>query len=124
MKVDIKPIWENYRDWEEFKKGMYDNRQDEEKIESSYKILTSKFLKNYMKNTTNYFPISTKVHLTNKMFNPVSWLGQATCCIHGESKAQETCIAWMKMSKEQQDRANNIAKEVIKEWREKHEDIQ
>lgn len=124
MKKDIKPVWQNYREWEEFKKGMYENRQEEEKIQNSYNILTSRFLKNYMHNTTNYLPISTRVHFTNKMFNPVSWLGQATCCIHGGSVAQETCIAWLRMEKEQQDRANGIAREVIQEWRDTYEDIQ
>ena len=121
---DIKPIWKNYREWEDYKKGMYENRHDEEKIKLAFMILTSRWIKNYMKNTPNYFPVATKVNFTNKMFNPISWLGQATCCLMVGAVAQETCQAWIQMTKEQQDKANQAAKEVIKEWREIHEDIQ
>lgn len=123
-KSDLNPIWIDYKEWEDYKKGMYENRQDKEKIKMAHSILTSRWLKNYMKNCTNYFPIATKVNFTNKMFNPVSWLGQATCLLLVGAKAQETCRAWMMMSKEEQTRANNIAKEVIEEWRKKHEDLQ
>ena len=123
-KSNIKPIWTDYTEWEDYKKGMYETRHDKEKIQLAYSILTSRFVKRYMKNTTNYFPIATKVNFTNKMFNPVSWLGQATCLLHCGAKASETCQAWVSMSKQQQDLANTAAKQVIEEWREKYEDLQ
>lgn len=122
--LDLKPIWIDYRNWEDYKHGMYENRVNEEKILHAKEILTSRFLKQYMTNTTRTYTTSAKVNLTNKMFNPISWLGQATCLLHGGSTAQETCRAWISMTKEEQIRANNIAKEVIKEWREQHENIQ
>ena len=123
MKNNIKPVWENYRNWEDFKNGMYQNGNDSEIIKQCYEILTSNNLKENMVDTTKTYEISTKVNFTNKMFNPVSWLGQATCNLLIGATAQEVCQAWMSMTKEQQNEANNVAKEVIKEWRENYESL-
>lgn len=120
----IKPIWEDYRNWEDYKNGMYENGHSEVIINQCYEILTSDNLKENMTDTANTYEIATKVNFTNKMFNPVSWLGQATCNLLIQATAQETCRAWMMMTKEQQEKANNIAKEVIEEWRKEHENIQ
>lgn len=122
--MKIKPIWENYREWEDFKNGMYQNGNDIEMIKQCYEILTSENLKQNMIDTTKTYEISTKVNFTNKMFNPVSWLGQATCNLLIGATAQEVCQAWISMTKEQQTKANNIAKEVIEEWRRKYESLQ
>ena len=100
----IKPIWEDYRNWEDYKNGMYENGHSDDIINQCYEI-------------------STQVNFTNQMFNPVSWLGQATCNRLISATAQETCNAWMMMSKDQQEKANNIAKEVIEEWRNKYENL-
>lgn len=122
--MKIKPVWKNYREWEDFKNGMYQNGNDIEMIKQCYEILTSENLKQNMTDTTKTYEISTKVNFTNKMFNPVSWLGQATCNLLIGATAQEVCQAWMSMTKEQQTKANNIAKEVIEEWRGKYESLQ
>ena len=119
----MKPIWESYKQWECYKNGMYQNGNDKEIVKQCYEILTSENLKENMINTTKTYEISTRVNFTNRMFNPVSWLGQATCNLLINATAQEVCQAWMTMTKEQQIKANNIAKEVIKEWREKHESL-
>lgn len=124
MKMDkIKPVWRNYREWEDFKNGMYQNGHDFEIVKQCFEILTSNRLKENMTDVTKTYEISTKVNFTNKMFNPVSWLGQATCNLLVGATAQETCQAWLMMSKEQQTKANNIAKEVISEWRDKYESL-
>lgn len=120
----ILPVWIDYKEWEDYKRGMYENGHNEENVKECIKILTSNKLKEYMQQTANTFVIATKVNFTNKMFNPISWLGQATCNLLINAKAQETCQAWMLMSKEEQTKANNIAKEVIEEWRNNYEDIQ
>lgn len=121
--MDINPVWKNYKEWEDYKNNMYGNNNDNGIIDQCFEILTSDNLKENMYNTTQTYKISAKVNLTNKMFNPVSWLGQATCnCLIGAS-AKETCQAWLRMTKEQQVRANNIAKEVIKEWRNNYESL-
>lgn len=121
---NINPIWEDYRQWEDFKNGMYENGHNEEIIKQCYEILTSDNLKENMTDTSKTYETSTKVNFTNKMFNPVSWLGQATCNLLIGATAQETCRAWLMMTKEQQDKANNIAKEIIEEWRKEYENLQ
>lgn len=122
-KSNIKPIWKNYSEWEDFKNGMYKNGNDKEIIKQCYEILTSDDLKEKMWDTAKTYETSTKVNFTNKMFNPVSWLGQATCNLLIGATAQEVCQAWMSIPKEQQIKANNIAKEVIEEWRENYESL-
>lgn len=122
--VAIKPIWKNYKKWEDYQNGMYQNGHDQEIVRQCYEILTSDDLKEKMTDTTLTYEISAKVNLTNKMFNPVSWLGQATCNLLIGATAQETCQAWMTMTKEEQQKANSIAKKVIEEWRIKNENIQ
>lgn len=119
---NINPIWKNYRNWEDYQNGMYENGHSKEIIKQCFEILTSKKLKQEMKDTTKTFLISTKVNFTNQMFNPISWLGQATCNRLINATAQETCQAWLTMTKEQQEWANNIAKEVIEEWRNNYEE--
>lgn len=121
--MDINPVWKNYKKWEDYKNKMYENNNDREIIKQCYEILISENLKEHMENTTITYPISSKVNLTNKMFNPVSWLGQATCNLLIGASARETCQAWLMMTKEEQKRANDIAKEVIKEWRTKYESL-
>lgn len=122
--MDITPIWKDYKEWEDYKNKMYENKNDAQIIKQCYEILTSENLRENMENTTISYPVSTKVNLTNRMFNPVSWLGQATCNLLIGASARETCQAWLRMTKEEQQKANNIAKEVIKEWRKKYESLQ
>lgn len=119
----IKPIWIDYKKWECYKNGMYQNGHDKEIIKQCYEILTSDNLKEEMIDTTITYEIATMVNFTNQMFNPISWLGQATCNRLINATAQEVCEAWISMTNEQQNLANNIAKEVIEDWREKHENL-
>ncbi len=121
---NLEPTWIDSKDWEDFNRGMYENGNNIETIRACKKILTADNLKESMRQVPINFPKATLVNFTNRMFNPISWLGQATCNILVNAKAQETCRAWMIMTKEEQQRANNIAKEVIKEWRANHENIQ
>lgn len=120
----IKPIWEHYSKWECYKNGMYLNGHNKEIVKQCYEILTSSNLKEEMYDTSVTYEVATKVNFTNQMFNPISWLGQATCNRLINATAQEVCEAWISMTKEQQDWANNIAKEVIEEWRNNYENLQ
>lgn len=121
--MDINPVWKNYKEWEDYINGMYENKNDAEIIKQCFEILTSNNLKEHMENTTNSYKISAKVNLTNKMFNPISWLGQATCNLLIGASARETCQAWLMMTEQQQKDANKIAKEVIEEWRRNYENL-
>ena len=69
MNSKIKPIWNNYKNWEDYQNKMYENKNDKEIIKQCYEILTSDNLKENMEDVTKTYVISTKVNLTNKMFN-------------------------------------------------------
>ena len=103
---NINPVWKNYREWEDYKNGMYENGNDIEIIKQCYEILTADNLKDNMIDTSKTYETATEIMFTNQRFNPVSWLGQATCNLLIGATAQETCQAWMMMKKEQQDKAN------------------
>lgn len=120
----MKPYWGDYKTWEDFQNGMYNSRLLKSKEKQCYELLTSFDLKDKMFQTTKEYKISTKINFTNKMFNPISWLGQATCNLYFGATARETVNAWLCMTKEQQKRANSIAKGVINEWRKANENIQ
>ena len=120
----IKPVWVDYRNWECYQNGMYENGHNRDIIKQCYEILTNNNLKEEMYDTTITYEVATKVNFTNQMFNPISWLGQATCNRLINATAQEVCDAWMSMTKEQQDWANDIARQVIEEWRVKYESLQ
>ena len=75
----ISPIWVDYKYWEDYKNGMYENGHNQEMVKLCYELLTANNLKENMQDTAKTYEISTKVNFTNQMFNPVSWLGQATC---------------------------------------------
>ena len=121
---NIKPIWEDYKNWEDYQNGMYQTGTNPDIVKQCYEILTGEDLKQNMTDTSKTYVVSTRVNFTNQMFNPVSWLGQATCNLLIGATAQETCQAWLTMTKEQQEKANNIAKEVIEEWRKEYESLQ
>ena len=40
MNREIKPIWNNYKNWEDYQNKMYENKNDKEIIKQCYEILT------------------------------------------------------------------------------------
>lgn len=111
------PYYTHYTNWEDWKNGMYReiNKQDEE----MYVSLSSECLKNpenAMLKVVIEWEESTKENLSNKQQNRKSWLGQAACCIQHNSPEQCTRIAWNKLTKEERNNANEIAKNIIELW--------
>lgn len=117
----MNPVWISYNEWECYKADMYFNGKDSKKISLSYELLTSDKCYDAMKRVTQEWKNSTLVNFTNTMFNAVSWLGQAACCLNHGAKSSETIEAWLSMNIIQQTMANNTAKLVIEEW--EHENI-
>lgn len=112
----MNPVWIDYNEWECYKGNMYLNGKDNEMVLLSYKLLTSDKCYDAMQRVTKEWQNSTLVNFTNKMFNAVSWLGQAACCLNHGAKSSETIEAWLSMNIVQQTMANNAAKRVIEEW--------
>lgn len=123
-KTKIHPVWHDSKKWETYKNEMYENRLDDIKIQECFELLKDKeTLKSKMETVAIEYPIETEVMFTNKMFNPVSWLGQATCNLFLSATQKETCNAWLMLTIEQRDCANDIAKQVIEEWRGNYENL-
>lgn len=115
--TDKTPYWSNYDTWECYKNGMYENRLEESIVSQCREILTDERLcYDAMKLAVDEYKVAARVKLTNKMFNPISWIGQATCNYMIGATARETVNAWLTMKREQQDVANAIARKVMQEY--------
>ena len=108
----------HYKFWECWKYGLYKtNRKDETIINNCAKILQSvDFCDTAFSNVLVNWPISSKVHLSNKSINRQAWIGHASFCILHGANENEGIAAWWKCTKEQQDRANSIADFYIKKF--------
>ena len=96
---------------------MYDARLDGTIVSKCVEILADESMcYDSMKVTISEYKIASRVKLTNKMFNPISWIGQATCNYMIGATARETVNAWLTMSREKQERANEAARRVMREY--------
>lgn len=104
--------------WECWKKGLYRNgRKDEIKIQKSYVCLQSpQECDSAFKNVVLGWPVSSAVNLSNRSINRQAWIGQASCCFNHGANEEETKIAWFLLTKEEQDRANQIADYYIRKF--------
>jgi len=90
-------------------------------IDKAYNLLSNplKFAK-VAKKVTQEWKCSSELNLTNTSRNRRAWLGQASCCFSCHVPEDLTKIAWRKLSKKQQDEANETAELIIKEWEYKY----
>lgn len=111
-------IFYHFQYWECWKNGLYENnRKDEDKIEKARKILCDVSLCDFhFSNVLSTWPISSKVHLSNKSINRQAWVGHASFCISHGANENEGISAWWKITKEEQIRANAIADYYIKKF--------
>ncbi len=115
----MKRIFAKYNEWEDFKNGMYEmyNSEDEDLIRKSVYLLTnSRMFLETCKRVVSEWKITTQVHLTNNTINKKAWLGQASCNYLYKTPELLTRVAWGKLTKDQQDKANNIAESVINSY--------
>jgi hypothetical protein len=109
-----KRFYADYRDWEDFKNGMYGKEVRLEFVEHAKNLLLNPI--EAMRQVINNWPVSTRHNLTNSGSNRKSWLGQSACNIAKGCFEFETRMAWKELTKEQQFYANQCADTVIKEW--------
>lgn len=108
----MKRLFEKYTEWEDYKNGMYEmyTSEDEDKIRQAVYLLTNSVLfLETCKYVVKDWKITTGVHLTNNTINKKAWLGQACCSYLYQVPELLTRVAWGKLTKEQQDTANNVA---------------
>lgn len=74
--------------------------------ESLFYIEAVKMLKDYSK--------SCETFLNNRNINKLAFIGQATCCYYGGVPEIITKEVWKNLTPEQKNKANNVAKKVLK----------
>lgn len=115
---DLFERWHPYWNWECFINGMWLKRKnDMNKIQQCANLLSSTLeCEEAMSGAVKAYPISAEQHLT-KPLGKRPWLGQAACCFALGATEEEVRIAWnFYMTSKSQDKANQIADEVIAKW--------
>lgn len=114
-----------YYEWEDYQSGMYDELKDgrEHRVKLAVKLLSHPLIcYQFMKEVTVRWKVATEHVFTNITCNRKSWLGQSACHLFAGVKEDETREAWKYLTIEQRKKANDIAKEVIKEWERRYEE--
>lgn len=116
----MKQVYHPYWLWEDFKNGMWRRLKKEEEIKLLPSII--EFTGNYelyggaMFEVIKEWKYSCEHNLSDFSVNRRAWLGHAACCYkHGwpEYLVRE---AWNQLTINQQNLANKMADEAIKEW--------
>jgi len=115
----MKRLFEKYTEWEDYKNGMYEmyNGDDELLIRKSVNLLSDETLFfEACKSVIEHWKITASVHLTNNTINKKAWIGQAACSYLHKVPELLTRVAWGKLTKDQQDKANAVAEIVISSY--------
>lgn len=115
--MTIERIWHNFEKWEDHKNGMYNSRNEVDKVELSRALLIVPYnLFTNMVLVTNKWIFCSEHNLSNTAFNRKAWLGWASCCYCHGATDQETRNAWNLLTAEEKNIANRVALEVIDGW--------
>ena len=127
--MKIKPIYHKYTDWEDFKNGMYSNKEipsntHQSLVNKSESLLKDEyiFLRNGLNMITDWV-ISSEENLTKTQTNRRAWIGQATCCYCHKASEIITKEAWNNLSFIEKTKANNAADLIIKEYERRYREV-
>ena len=124
----MKRIYHHYKLWEDYRAGFYDNCYGVEKQDKKDKAIelfsNPKLTKEFMNRVINEWVYSCEHNLSNESMNKIAYIGQSACCIYASIPATITMESWRDVPKEFQDKANDIAKEVINKWTNRNRNIQ
>jgi hypothetical protein len=107
-------FYTHYKNWEDWKAGMYLSRVDKDKALQCAELLSnqSTFLDVAMRMISTW-DIASAVNLSNNSRNRQAWIGQASCCFALGANENTTIMGWRMMSEESQKQANETADAVI-----------
>jgi hypothetical protein len=121
-------VYHHYERWEDWKLGFYDNCSGAEKKEKIQKVVemfeSEELTTEYMNRVIEEWKYSCEHNLTNESINKIAYIGQAACCIYAKIPNSVTMEAWSLLSKDVQQRSDNIAKRVIEKWKQNNRLIQ
>ena len=114
----MKRIYHPYWVWEDYKSGFYDNCTGENK-KAKKKLAIEMFeseelTRSYMRRVVEQWKFSCEHNLTNDSVNKIAYIGQGACCIYGGVPSTVTMEIWSTLDKKVRDRADDIAKSVLK----------
>ncbi len=117
---DTTRIYHTFDKWECHKAGFYESKKEgltDEECEQVYiEVLTNpQLFDSILQKVIVEWKHSCEHYLTNKSMNRIAWLGQASVCYHS-GVPSKYAGAWFKMTKEQQDKANDIALRHLNIW--------
>lgn len=110
----------NYKDWEEYKNGMW--RKVNVSEEKNYLQKAIQFTGDhilygtYMQHVIMQWPVSCEQNLLNPDINHRAWIGHAACCIAFQCPEYIVRQAWHYLSKRQQYLANEQADKAYELW--------
>lgn len=117
---DTTRIFHTYDKWECHKAGFYKSKKEgwtNEQCENEYvRILSNpKLFESILSKIIVEWKYSCEHYLTNRSMNRIAWLGQAAVCYES---GVPSCYssAWSKLTKEQQNEANNVAHKYLNIW--------
>lgn len=115
----MKPKYYPYYIREDVLNGMYDTKTTDEDlhIKKVVRLFSSeKRTFKAMSDVIKKWKKSTEHNLTNTSKNRIAWIGQAACCLKLKAPDYITRKAWWILPKEKRDKADSIAKMIIKEY--------
>lgn len=105
--------------WEDFKNGMYKNKSDCEyfhKIQSIHILSNPALFENIMLDMLESWTYCIDHNLSNKNYNRKAYLGAAACNFSCGIPEYCTRLAWNSLSRDVQQKANNSAIKIIKQY--------
>lgn len=126
--LQIKRIYHPWTKWEDYRYGFYNSCSGSEKKAKINKVLelfnSEKLTTEYMNRVIKEWKYSCEHNLTNDSLNQIAYIGQAACCLYANIPNTITMEAWSLLDLSIQERANSIAKKVIKKWKNNNRLIQ
>lgn len=123
----MKQIFHPYTEWEDFKNGMWRkvSKIEEERMlpiaieftgdHEKYGAAMMEVIKSWVK--------SCQHNLTDENINQQAWIGHAACCFKLGLPEYIVRAAWGYLTKEQQDKANQMADRAIFQWKAQQKNI-
>lgn len=122
-KTQSNQLFYSYDKWEDYQYGMYieDSNDREHRVERAVLMFCDEYMCNlFMRKVCTDWEISCKQTFTNPQMNKIAWLGQAACCLYAGIHEDETREAWGRLTDEQREFANGVAKSNIERWCSEH----
>lgn len=114
----MKRIWHHFEKWEEAL--MWDATPSEDRVELLAQAIkftgNAKLYGEWMLKVLDQWPVSCEQNLSNISANRRAWIGHAASYLAVKATEDVTREAWGHLTQEQQDEANGMADEAIREW--------